>query len=183
MTFLKKNLVYLLALGFLVVLFLFPSVKLKLKDMLFPVAAVENAITLTDTDYDIQLKGINVPSTNLKNLKGNKLVLLNFWGTWCPPCREEWPTIQKLYDSKKNKVDFVLIAMQDKEEDVKKFLKDNNYTAPVYIAESPVSASVLPKVFPTTFLLDKNGRILLKEDASKDWNSKSVHTFIDTVAK
>ena len=73
--------------------------------------------------------------------------------------------------------------MQDKEEDVVKFLKDNNYTVPVYIAQSPVTANVLPKVFPTTFLLDKNGRILLKEDASKDWNSKSVHEFIDNIVK
>ena len=183
MTFLKKNIFYILATAFLLVLILFPSVKLKLKDLFFPVAAIENAVTLNDSDYDIQLKGINVPSTNLKNLKGNKLVLLNFWGTWCPPCREEWPTIQKLYESKKNKVDFVLIAMQDKEEDVVKFLKDNNYTAPVYVAQSPVTANVLPKVFPTTFLLDKNGRILLKEDASKDWNSKSVHDFIDNISK
>ena len=183
MNFLKKNIFYLIATAILIILFAFPEVKLKIKDLFFPVAAVENAVTLNDADYDIQLKGINTPSTNLKNLKGNKLVLLNFWGTWCPPCREEWPTIQKLYDSKKDKVDFVLIAMQDKEEDVVKFLKDNNYTAPVYIAQSPVTANVLPKVFPTTFLLDKNGRILLKEDASKDWNSKSVHEFIDNIVK
>ena len=183
MTFLKKNLFYLVATAFLLVLFLFPSVKLKLKDMLFPVAAIENAITIKDADYDIQLKGINVPSTNLKNFKSDKLLFLNFWGTWCPPCREEWPTIQKLYDSKKAKVDFVLIAMQDQEDDVVKFMKKNNYTAPVYIAQSTISNDLLPKVFPTTFLLDKNGRILLKEDASKDWNSKSVHEFIDNVTK
>ena len=183
MTFLKKNLFYILAFAFLAVLYLFPSVKLKLKDMVFPIAAIENAVTLQDSDMDIQLKGINVPDTNLKSLKGNKLIFLNFWGTWCPPCREEWPTIQKLYDSKKDKVDFVLIAMQDQEADVQKFLEKYKYTAPVYIAQSPISNNVLPKVFPTTFLLDKNGRILLKEDASKDWNSKTVNDFIDNVTQ
>jgi len=73
--------------------------------------------------------------------------------------------------------------MQDKEEDVLNFMKDKGYTAPVYIAQSPVSKNILPKAFPTTFLLDKNGRILLKEDASKDWNSKSVHEFIDSFTK
>ena len=138
---------------------------------------------MQDSDLDIELKGINAPNTNLKTLKGNKLIFLNFWGTWCPPCREEWPSIQKLYEGKKDKIDFVLIAMQDEEEKVRKFMADNKYTAPVYIAQTPISNNVLPKVFPTTFLLDKNGRILLKEDASKDWNSKSTHEFIDTFTK
>ena len=183
MNFLRKNILYILTLVIIAILYLFPSVKLKLKDMLFPIAEIENAITLKDTDLDIQLKGLNTPDTNLKNLKGDKLIFLNFWGTWCPPCREEWPTIQKLYDSKKNKINFVLIAMQDEEEKVLKFLKENNYTAPVYVAQSPISNNVLPKAFPTTFLLDKNGRILLKEDASKDWNSKSTHEFIENVTK
>ncbi|UJF28730.1 TlpA family protein disulfide reductase [Kaistella sp. 97-N-M2] len=183
MNFLRKNILNIIVIAFIAVLFLFPEVKLKLKDLFFPVAAIENAVTLQDSDMDIELKGINAPNTNLKNLKGDKLIFLNFWGTWCPPCREEWPTIQKLYDSKKGKIDFVLIAMQDEEEKVVKFMKDNNYSVPVYIAQSPISNTVLPKVFPTTFLLDKNGRILLKEDASKDWNSKSVHQFIDTFTK
>lgn len=183
MTYIKKNIFFILAMAFVAVLYLFPSVKLKIKDLFFPVAAIENAVTLQDSDYDLQLKGINVASTNLKNLKGDKLVFLNFWGTWCPPCREEWPTIEKLYLSRKDKIDFVLIAMQDEEENVVKFMKDNNYTAPVYIAQSPISKNILPKAFPTTFLLSKNGRILLKEDSSKDWNSKSVNEFIDNVSK
>ena len=177
----KKNLIYLLLTAFLAVVAFVPSVRNTLKDLFFPVAEIENAVTVSDADYDVQLKGINVPSTNLKNFKGKKLLFLNFWGTWCPPCREEWPTIQKLYEGKKNEVDFVLIAMQDKEEDVIKFMKENNYTAPVYIAQSPISDKVLPKVFPTTYLLDKNGRILMKEDASRDWNAQSVHDFIKNV--
>ena len=183
MTFFKKNALYLIAVAFVAVIFLFPSLQTKLKELFLPVAAIESAVTLQDSDYDVQLKGINVPSTNLKNLKGNKLVFLNFWGTWCAPCREEWPTIQDLYEARKDKIDFVLIAMQDKEEDVIKFMKEKGYTAPVYIAQSPVSKNILPKAFPTTFLLDKNGRILLKEDASKDWNSKSVNDFIDNVTQ
>ena len=182
MNFLKKNIFYLICIAVFAAIAFVPGLRLKIKDLFFPVAEIENTIIVSDSDLDIDLKGINVPSTNLKNLKKEKLIFLNFWGTWCPPCREEWPTIQKLYDSKKDKVEFVLIAMQDKEEDVREFLKKNNYSVPVYIAQSPISGKVLPKVFPTTFLLNKDGRILLKDDASKDWNSKSVHEFIDNVS-
>lgn len=153
------------------------------KEMFFPVAEIESAVKVDEADYDVKLKGINTSSTNLKNFRGKKVVFLNFWGTWCAPCRTEWPSIEQLYLEKKDDMDFVLIAMMDKEEDVRKFIKDNNYTAPVYIAESPINGKILPKVFPTTFLLDKDGRILLKETASKDWNTTQSKQFIESFTK
>ena len=175
----KKNIIYIILIAVIGVIAFVPGVKDSLRDVFFPIATIENAVHINDEDYDVDLKGINTASTNLKNFKG-KPVFLNFWGTWCPPCRKEWPSIQKLYDLKKDKLDFVLIAMEDQEEDVKKFLKDNNYNVPVYIAQSPISNSILPKAFPTTFLVDKSGRILIKEDAYRDWSTDATLQFIDS---
>lgn len=179
----KKNILYFIVMAALLAVFFVPGVRNFVTNTFFPVATIDKAVTLNDADYDIELKGINTADTNLKNFKGKKLVFLNFWGTWCPPCRQEWPSIQKLYEAKNGKIDFVLIAMQDKEEDVRQFLKENNYTVPVYMAKSPITENVLPKVFPTTFLLNQTGRIIIKEDGTRDWNSDNVHGIIDNVSK
>ena len=170
----KKNLIYFIVLALLGAVFFIPGVK----DNLFPVAEIECAVKVEDKDYDVVLKGVNVPSTNLKNLRGKKLMFLSFWGTWCAPCREEWPSIEALYQSKKDDMEFVLIAMLDQEQDVEKFIKENNYTAPVYLAQSPIEGNILPKVYPTTFILDPSGRIISKETSTKDWNAQSVHDFL-----
>jgi thiol-disulfide isomerase/thioredoxin len=137
-------------------------------------------IQLKDEDYNLQLKGINVPDANLSDFKG-KILFLNFWGSWCPPCRAEFPSIQALYESKKDKVNFVLIAMQDDEEKVKEFLKKNQYTTPVYIAASPISQQLSPNVFPTTFIISKDGKILKRDNGAADWNNKAVHDFINSL--
>ena len=183
MNFLRKNWLTLLLSVFLVSMFLFPDFRAFVQRQILmkpSLEKVENEVTFNSEELNLQLKGVNVPNANLADFK-DKVVFLNFWGTWCPPCRAEYPSIQKLYEAKKGKVQFVLIAMQDEEDKVRKFLAENKYTTPVYLATSPIAEKMLPKAFPTTYIIGKNGRIFMKEDAAKDWNSESVHQFLDSV--
>ncbi|MDR1876893.1 MAG: TlpA family protein disulfide reductase [Flavobacteriaceae bacterium] len=128
--------------------------------------------TLTPEQYDIELKGVNTADTNFRNFKGKK-IFLNFWGTWCQICMEEMPDIQKLYDKKGNNLQFVLIYIKDERAKVLEYLKANRYTFPVYEATSPIDAALLPKTFPTTFLIDEKGNIKEQIEGSKDWKNLS----------
>ena len=136
---------------------------------------------LSDSDFDIDLIGYNgATDSNLLNFKNSgEVIFINYWGSWCPPCVEEMPTIQKLYEAKGDKVKFVLVAIQDKPKKINSFLQENKYTMPVYEPKSPISVNMMPHVFPTTYILNKKGEIVLKETKTRDWNDAEINQLLD----
>lgn len=134
---------------------------------------------LNDDNLDIDLTGFNgTADSNLKEHRG-KVVFLNMWGSWCPPCVEEMPSIQKLYEAKGDQVSFVLITMQDKAERFVPFLEKHNYSMPVYEANSLLPKALIPNAFPTTFIINKKGEVVEKVTRSRNWNEEEVHKMLD----
>lgn len=141
--------------------------------------SVENAKNAeTINSYNWELKGLNTPSTNFNEFEG-KVIFVNFWATWCPPCRAEMPMIQKLYNDYKDKVAFVFVTNEDWNT-VHKFFNEKGYDLPVYN-----SSTVPPQKFtetnsiPASFLIDKNGAILISKVGAADWNSNKVRKLLD----
>lgn len=107
-------------------------------------------------------------SHTLSDYKG-KTVFLNFWATWCPPCRAEMPDIQKIYDSYQENGDDSLVILgvaspgQGREgtlEDVASFLEENGYTYPVLMdTEGAQFTAYGVYSLPTTFMIDKDGNV------------------------
>lgn len=143
----------------------------------------EREFSLNDEMMAVELKGYNgTPDANLSGFRG-KVVFLNFWGSWCPPCVAEMPGIQKLYEAKGKDVAFVLITMKDKPEKFVPFLQEHRYSMPVYEANSLLPKVLIPGSFPTTYIINKKGEVVLKEIRSADWNSLQVNELIDKLLK
>ena len=104
----------------------------------------------------------------LSDYKG-KVVFLNFWATWCPPCRAEMPDIQSLYEEykKDGRDDVVILGLaypgSFSEEDVsgvESFLDENGYTYPVVMdTDAGTAADYFIEAFPTTYMIDKKGNV------------------------
>lgn len=124
---------------------------------------------------DFSLKDINDRTVSLSYLKGS-VVLINFWATWCPPCRYEMSSLNKLYKEYKSR-GFVVVAVS-KDRSVT-YVKD-------YLSKNPVDLVILMdfdnklsrqfRVFslPMSFLLDKNGVIIEMFLGEEEWDSPKI---------
>lgn len=120
-------------------------------------SAEETGIALGDIAPDFKLQTPDEETVQLSDYRG-KRVLLNFWATWCPPCRAEIPDMQKLYDNK----DVVILAvnMAESKDKVTEFIDAYDMTFPVPMdAESKVMDTYQIQAYPTSYLIDSNGRI------------------------
>lgn len=110
---------------------------------------------------DFNLKDQYGVTHSLENYKG-KVIFLNFWATWCPPCKKEMPDVESIYkEYEENKKDVIILGINsEKENEVKKFLKDRGYTFPTVIDEnSEVMRKYFIQAFPTSFVIDKEGNV------------------------
>ena len=129
------------------------------------------------TDYNWGLQTIENKRVDFSTSEGN-IVLLNFWATWCPPCIAEMPSLQNLYDEYGDRVDFYLVTSEEPEI-VQRFMNKKGYTFPVYIQRTKAPEVLFSQSLPTTYLISKEGEIIIKEIGAADWDSKKTKKVID----
>jgi thiol-disulfide isomerase/thioredoxin len=137
-------------------------------------------IKKNDIDFNFCLKDLKGRKAEPKDFKG-KVIFLNFWATWCGPCKEEMPSMEALYRQFKEK-DFVFLTVSVDYggiKPVKEFIKKNRYTFPVLLDPKCETLEVLRvKGIPTTIIIDKKGRMIGKAVDPRNWKSSEFTSLL-----
>ena len=125
----------------------------------------------------IKFKDFNLNDTELTNKKGN-IMILNFWATWCVPCKKELPDLQLLKSKLKNyKIDVLTISIDKKNiEDQLIFLSKNGASDLTHFFDKKMEVFKALKLrgIPTTIFVDKNGHIISKYEGILKWGEDKI---------
>lgn len=128
----------------------------------------------------ISFRNIEGETFTTESLKG-KLVFINFWATWCPPCLAELPSIQNLYDRYKDdkRVVFIMADVDNKLELSNSFLLTRSLQMPVYAPASEIDPMLYNGTLPTTIILDKDGMIMLSHSGIGRYDTPATFALFD----
>jgi thiol-disulfide isomerase/thioredoxin len=137
---------------------------------------------LKDAAPDFSLEDLDGHIHALSSYRG-KVVLLNFWASWCPPCRLEMPSIERLYQSKMKRP-FMVLGINQGETSENAFASLGLFkpmpTFPILLdSKSQVAKSYAVQGLPSSFLINRDGKIVIRAEGARDFSSTAMLKFID----
>ena len=148
-----------------------------------PGASADAKVSMGETAPDFTLENMQGENVTLSDLRG-QVVLVNFWATWCPPCRQEMPSMEKLYQHFQGQ-EFEMLAINVEEngpEAVSSFLKDKSHSFPI-LFDPQGQAQRLYNVskYPETFVVNKDGIVVEHVMGAIDWMQPSVVEYLENL--
>jgi len=147
--------------------------------------AQRGAVRSGDVAPNFQLRDMNGQMVTLSELRG-KVVLLNFWATWCGPCRVEMPAMEELYRSY-SRADFEILAVSTDAQGVavtRPFQQENHLSFPIlHDADFRIGLTYGARSLPMTFMIDRQGIVRQQIFGARDWGAPEAHQLINMLVK
>jgi thiol-disulfide isomerase/thioredoxin len=134
----------------------------------------------TQADFNFKLIDKEGNTKSLADFKG-KVIFMNMWATWCPPCIAEMPSIAKLHQEMGDEVAFVMLSLDQDFETAKDFDKRKGYDLPIYASGSNMPAMYQSSAIPTTFVIDAEGNLALTHKGMADYSDPDFKKFLKSL--
>ena len=129
-------------------------------------------------DFKLQLLNAAGEKVRMEEFRG-KVLFINFWATWCPPCVAEMPGIHNLYQDVKNEeVVFLMVSLDDQFEKAIRFKDKKNFAFEVYQLKGPLPEMYRSQSIPTTFVIDSNGNLALTQTGMAEYDTEEFRSFL-----
>ena len=132
----------------------------------------------SDVNMDWSVKSIYGETVHMDKDFTGKVLIMNFWATWCPPCVAEMPSIEKLFLKYKGRVEFACISREPIDTLIT-FRDKHKYTLPMYHIKTNPPFEFQNQSIPVTFIISKDRRIVLKHAGGADWAHEKVVNYIE----
>ncbi|QIH34584.1 TlpA disulfide reductase family protein [Sphingobacterium sp. DR205] len=144
----------------------------------------KEAAAIAESTADFEFKDQHGLVQHTSSLRG-KVVFINFWASWCPPCRAEFPSIEFLYSKFKDhpQVFFLTINEDDDLAAANAYLKKEKFSIPFFKATGPIPHVIYNGDLPTTVVLDKNGKIRFHHEGFADYSSDTFVKQLEELIK
>jgi peroxiredoxin len=140
----------------------------------------ERVVVAGDTAPSFSLTADNGKTVNVPEF-GGKVLVLNFWATWCPPCVEETPSLSKFAVEYKEKGVVVLAVSVDRDENAYRKFLEKYKPAFMTVREDKVHADYGTFMYPETYIIDSKGKVVEKYAEEVDWSSQRVTSLINSL--
>ncbi len=128
----------------------------------------------------INLTNLNGKAIDLNQYKG-KTIFINFWATWCKPCLQEMPSIQKMQELLKNENIVYLFASDEAVEQIEKFKAKHPYPFQYVRVENTEALNIM--ALPTTYIFNPAGKLVFSEMGFRKWDDKNNIDLLKNIAK
>lgn len=188
--FTLNNVLNLIYIGAILILLFNPAAKALLIRALMTVGFFKPDISLTDKPtFSEHLPAVIFTAKDGNTLQLNsqkgKVIFINFWATWCPPCLAEMPGIKQLNDHFKTnpKVVFITVDVDRQLGKSDAFLRDHKWDLPLYMATGSLPSMLSSSSIPFTAIFDRHGNLVYRHEGTADYSSAKMIELIEKLSR
>ncbi|WP_040279902.1 TlpA family protein disulfide reductase [Psychroserpens damuponensis] len=142
-------------------------------------SVIDTSERLKLTSYNWSLKDLEGETFDFSSAEG-KVIVINFWATWCPPCIAEMPSLDQLYQHYKSNDDVVFLFVSNEDTElINNFITNKSYSFNAYQSLTNYPQEFDVTSIPRTYVISKKGEIVIDKSGAADWNSDTVISTID----